>query len=99
MINMLMKIQTPDDIKAKKAAKKEKKAAKQAAKASANGHGHAHGHAKKSKKGGASPLPGTATPVQDVDSAPQPTGSEAASAGAAVQRQPQRATVEEVEDE
>jgi translocation protein SEC62 len=95
-------LQTPDDIKAKKTAKKEKKAAKQAAKAAANGHGHGHTHTKKNKKGGNSPLPGTATPVQpaqNVDSAPQPTGSEATPAGSVVQRQPQRATVEEVEDE
>ncbi|KAH7072160.1 translocation protein Sec62-domain-containing protein [Paraphoma chrysanthemicola] len=86
--------ETPEDIKAKKRAKKEKKAAKQAAKAAANGH-----PVKKSKKGGASPLPGTATPVQEVEAAPQPTGSETAPEGSVVQRTPQRATVEEVEEE
>ncbi|KAF2028308.1 translocation protein, partial [Setomelanomma holmii] len=86
--------ETPEDIKAKQRAKKEKKAAKQAAKAAANGH-----PVKKSRKGGASPLPGTATPVQNVDAAPQPTGSQPAPAGDVVQRTPQRATVEEVEED
>jgi hypothetical protein len=40
-------------------------------------------------------------PATDVDSAPQPTGLETspAGAGAIFQRTPQRATVEEVEDE
>lgn len=89
--------ETPEDIKAKKRAKKEKKAAKAAAKAAANGQ-----PIKKSKKGGASPLPGTASPANgpaaQVDSAPQPTGSEAAPAGSVTHR-PQRATVEEVEED
>ncbi|KAF1912855.1 translocation protein Sec62-domain-containing protein [Ampelomyces quisqualis] len=90
--------ETPKDIKEKKRAKKEKKAAKQAAKAAANGHSVG----KKNKRGGASPLPGTATPVQapaHVDAAPQPTGSNLAPAGSVVQRQPQRATVEEAEED
>jgi translocation protein SEC62 len=91
--------QTPEDIKNKKRIKKEKKAAKQAAKHAANGQS-----LRKLRKNGASPLPGgTATPVQDapadVESAPQPTGHEAAQAGGLVQRQPQRASVEEVEED
>ncbi|KAL5115119.1 Translocation protein S62 [Pleosporales sp. CAS-2024a] len=96
--------ETAADIKAKKLAKKQKKAAKLAAKAAANGQ-----PPKKSKKGGASPMPAAAVPVQArvqevteaVDSAPQPTGSETAPAGTGtvVQRQPQQATVEEADEE
>jgi translocation protein SEC62 len=91
--------QTPEDIKNKKRIKKEKKAAKQAAKHAANGQS-----LRKLRKSGGTPLPGgTATPVQevpaDVESAPQPTGHEAAPAGGLVQRQPQRASVEEVEED
>jgi translocation protein SEC62 len=44
------------------------------------------------------PAPVQETPA-DVDSAPRPTGSEAVSPASVLQRQPQRATVEEVEDE
>jgi translocation protein SEC62 len=94
-VQVLTVVQTPEDIKEKKRLKKEKKAAKQAAKAAANGQ-----PGKKSKKGGASPLPGAATLAQPVNAAPQPTGSEAASSDALTRRtQSQTATVEEVEDE
>ncbi|USP75391.1 hypothetical protein yc1106_02665 [Curvularia clavata] len=91
--------ETPEDIKAKKAAKKERKAAKLAAKAAGV----------KGKKGthdasrSATPVPPTAAhpppppAAAPVDTAPQPTGSEA-TAGGATQRPP-RATVEEVEEE
>jgi translocation protein SEC62 len=52
-------------------------------------------------------MPETAVPVppqvedvtEEVDSAPQPTGLEAAPAGSVVQRQPQRASVEEAEED
>ncbi|KAI4615391.1 uncharacterized protein J4E87_009284 [Alternaria ethzedia] len=87
--------ETPEDIKAKKAAKKEKKAAKLAAKAAGG----------KPKKGAidaapaqAAPAPAAAPASEPVNSAPQPTGSEAAPEGAVTQRAP-RATVEEVEEE
>ncbi|KAL6704232.1 Translocation protein S62 [Coniothyrium glycines] len=87
--------ETPEDIKEKKRIKKEKKAAKAAAK----GNG-----TYKAKKGGI--LEGAAVPVGHVepeavaaDEAPEPTGSEAAAAGAAVTQRPPRATVEEVDDE
>jgi len=94
--------ETPEDVKAKKAAKKEKKAAKLAAKAAGG----------KPKKGAIdtapaqaaqaasapAPAPAAAPASAPVDSAPQPTGSEAALEGAVTQRAP-RATVEEVEDE
>ncbi|KAI4621924.1 hypothetical protein J4E80_004299 [Alternaria sp. BMP 0032] len=87
--------ETPEDIKAKKAAKKEKKAAKLAAKAAGG----------KPKKGAidaapaqAAPAPAAAPTSEPVNSAPQPTGSEAAPEGAVTQRAP-RATVEEVEEE
>ncbi|CAN9344945.1 unnamed protein product [Alternaria alternata] len=94
--------ETPEDVKAKKAAKKEKKAAKLAAKAAGG----------KPKKGAIdtvpaqaaqaapapAPAPAAAPASAPVDSAPQPTGSEAAPEGAVTQRAP-RATVEEVEDE
>ncbi|KAI4631003.1 hypothetical protein J4E83_002529 [Alternaria metachromatica] len=87
--------ETPEDIKAKKAAKKEKKAAKLAAKAAGG----------KPKKGAidagpaqAAPAPAAASASEPVNSAPQPTGSEAAPEGAVTQRAP-RATVEEVEEE
>jgi translocation protein SEC62 len=78
----------------KKAAKKEKKAAKLAAKAQGG----------KPKKGDieAAPVPAAIAPAPaasaDVESAPQPTGTDATEAGALTQRPP-RATVEEVEDE
>ncbi|KAI4677521.1 hypothetical protein J4E81_010903 [Alternaria sp. BMP 2799] len=87
--------ETPEDIKAKKAAKKEKKAAKLAAKAAGG----------KPKKGAidaapaqAAPAPAAASASEPVNSAPQSTGSEAAPEGAVTQRAP-RATVEEVEEE
>ncbi|KAG9195257.1 hypothetical protein G6011_00377 [Alternaria panax] len=87
--------ETPEDVKAKKAAKKEKKAAKLAAKAAGG----------KPKKGAieaapapAAPAPATAPVAAPVNSAPEPTGSEAAPEGVVTQRVP-RATVEEVEDE
>ncbi|KAI4916230.1 hypothetical protein J4E85_010318 [Alternaria conjuncta] len=87
--------ETPEDIKAKKAAKKEKKAAKLAAKAAGG----------KPKKGAidaapaqAASAPAAAPASEPVNSAPQPTGSEAAPEGAVTQRAP-RATVEEVEEE
>ncbi|KAI4910224.1 hypothetical protein J4E90_007657 [Alternaria incomplexa] len=87
--------ETPEDIKAKKAAKKEKKAAKLAAKAAGG----------KPKKGAIDAAPAQAVPApaatpasEPVNSAPQPTGSEAAPEGAVTQRAP-RATVEEVEEE
>ncbi|KAI4643368.1 uncharacterized protein J4E88_010345 [Alternaria novae-zelandiae] len=87
--------ETPEDIKAKKAAKKEKKAAKLAAKAAGG----------KPKKGAidaapvqTAPAPATTPASEPVNSAPQPTGSEAAPEGAVTQRAP-RATVEEVEEE
>ncbi|KNG45966.1 translocation protein [Stemphylium lycopersici] len=97
--------ETPEDVKAKKAAKKEKKAAKLAAKAAGV----------KTKKGAIDAAPAQAAPVQaapaaapaqaaaappsaPVDTAPEATGSEAAPVGGAMHR-PQRATVEEVEDE
>ncbi|KAI4914223.1 uncharacterized protein J4E92_009637 [Alternaria infectoria] len=87
--------ETPEDIKAKKAAKKEKKAAKLAAKAAGG----------KPKKGAIDAAPAQAAPAsaaapasEPVNSAPQPTGSEAAPEGAVTQRAP-RATVEEVEEE
>ncbi|KAH8632161.1 hypothetical protein IG631_13844 [Alternaria alternata] len=94
--------ETPEDVKAKKAAKKEKKAAKLAAKAAGG----------KPKKGAIdtvpaqaaqaapapAPAPAAAPASAPVDSAPQPTGSEAVPEGAVTQRAP-RATVEEVEDE
>ncbi|KAI4694152.1 uncharacterized protein J4E84_002734 [Alternaria hordeiaustralica] len=87
--------ETPEDIKAKKAAKKERKAAKLAAKAAGG----------KPKKGAidaapaqAAPAPVAAPASEPVNSAPQPTGSEAAPEGAVTQRAP-RATVEEVEEE
>ncbi|KAH6336071.1 translocation protein SEC62 [Parastagonospora nodorum] len=94
--------ETPEDIKNKKRAKKEKKAAKIAAKNAANGHA-----GKKGRNRGTSPMPATAAPVgprvedvtEEVDSAPQPTGSETTPAGSLVQRQPQRATVEEAEED
>jgi len=52
-------------------------------------------------------MPATAAPAgprvedvtEEVDSAPQPTGSETTPAGSLVQRQPQRATVEEAEED
>lgn len=84
--------ETAEDIRNRKRARKEKKAAKAAAKAAGNGK------PAKSKKGIASPER-TATPVHaPVDSAPAPTGSEAAPAGGVTQR-PQRATVEEADDD
>ncbi|RMZ71818.1 translocation SEC62 [Pyrenophora seminiperda CCB06] len=110
--------ETPEDVKAKKAAKKEKKAAKLAAKAAggakqkkgAHEHAHAHDHAydhdhahphdhthaHEPLMSAAAPVPAPATPV---NSAPQPTGSEAAQAGGDVTHRAPRATVEEVEDE
>jgi translocation protein SEC62 len=81
--------ETAEDVKAKKAAKKEKKAAKLAAKASGG----------KPKKGAIDAAPAPVTPAPaPVNSAPQPTGSEATPEGAVTHR-PQRATVEEIEDE
>jgi translocation protein SEC62 len=101
--------ETADDIKAKKAAKKEKKAAKAAAKASgvkskkaaiepAHTHNHSHGPPAAAPTH-AQPQPAApAQPPADVNSAPQPTGSDTTPGGAVTQRPP-RATVEEVEDE
>ncbi|KAF1838858.1 translocation protein [Decorospora gaudefroyi] len=85
--------ETPEDVKAKKAAKKEKKAAKSAAKTTGG----------KPKKGpvdvpATSAAPASAPAATNADSAPQPTGSDTIPAGTVTQRPP-RATVEEVEDE
>lgn len=103
--------QTPEDIKAKKIAKKEKKAAKLAVKTNGESkpskgkkgftpleHQHQHGHVEEIAEEEQQPH-GAPQPVA-ADSAPQPTGSEAASAlsGDLTQRPP-RATVEEAEDE
>jgi translocation protein SEC62 len=92
---MLTPPQTPEDIKAKKQAKKEKKAAKLAAKAEGNGR------PSKNKKGvPAQPEPVQFTPVSEpVESAPQPTGSEAAPAAGEMSQRAPRATVEEADDE
>ncbi|KAA8611903.1 Translocation protein SEC62 [Pyrenophora tritici-repentis] len=100
--------ETPEDIKAKKAAKKEKKAAKLAAKAAsaknkkgANEHAH-HDHSGCNHNHAPAPVPiSVAVPEQaaePVDTATEPTGSEAAQAGDMTYRAP-RATVEEVDDE
>ncbi|KAH9870839.1 hypothetical protein J1614_006411 [Plenodomus biglobosus] len=103
--------ETPEDIQKKKQAKKEKKAAKLAARAKSAGkpnkaHNHSHDHAHDHSHDHSHDHDHDhhaveAAPVQpsaEVDSAPQPTGSEAVSEGAVTQRPP-RATVEEVEDE
>jgi len=77
--------------------KKEKKAAKAAGKASTNGK------PSKARKGGVSPHPEATTPPSaptNVESAPQPTGSEAAPpSGAVTQRSVPRPTVEEVDSD
>lgn len=90
--------QTPEDIKAKKAAKKEKKAAKLAAKA-AGIKGKKHGH---DASRTTTPVPPNAAPFAappaPVDNAPQATGAEATEEGGVTQRPP-RATVEEVQEE
>lgn len=100
--------QTADDIKNKKRAKKEKKAAKAAAKAAGTPL------KTKGKRGGAvtpqpeaAPVPAPAPqaeaapapPAADVDSAPQPTGSEAAPSSGTLSQRPPRATVEEAEED
>ncbi|EUC31564.1 hypothetical protein COCCADRAFT_27730 [Bipolaris zeicola 26-R-13] len=98
--------ETPEDIKAKKAAKKEKKAAKLAAKA-AGIKGKKHGHdasrtttpvPPNAAPFAAPPAPAPAPASAPVDNAPQATGAEPTAEGGATQRPP-RATVEEVEEE
>jgi translocation protein SEC62 len=100
--------QTPEDIKQKKIAKKERKAAKLAAKANGEGkpsknkkgfpsleHQHQHGHVEEIVEEEQPQQPPIA-----ANSAPQPTGSEAAPAATGdVTQRPPRATVEEAEDE